>query len=503
MNDTHVTGDPLAMPDMPDMPTTEADARALRYSRRIADLPCPKGQPWVGNALQLSGRQMHQKFTGWVREFGPMFRLDVFGNPIVIVADSATVQGVLKERPEVFRRSGSLKTIMHELNIGGVITAEGDAWRKQRKLVMSGLSAEVIRNFFPTMRFMTERMMDRWKSRLAAGKPVDLRRDLKAMALDVIVGLAMGHDIDAVNDDGSPLQRNIDNIFQRLGQRTTAAFPYWRHFRLPVDRAADRSSTEVEASVREFVRDTRARMAQQRDLQQKPGNMLEAMIVAAEDPGSGFTDEELIDNAVLSVIGGEDTTANSIAWMIHLLAQHPQAAAALTSEVDAVLGDDTLVRDWEAMKRFDYLEATFSEAQRLRSVAPYVGVTSNIDCVVADTFIPKNTAIVVATAGEGLDEAQFPDNASFQPGRWIFEQRPPRERDPARKLFPFGSGPRLCPGRFLALTEIKMVVSMIMRNFELELDVHAPPVKEVLNFFMAPSSLPVRIRLRTPPGAAR
>lgn len=478
------------------------DTPALNYSRGIQDLPGPKGQPWVGNALQLSGRQMHQKFTAWVREFGPMFRLEVFGNPIVIVSDAPTVQAVLKERPEVFRRSGSLKTIMQELDIRGVITAEGDAWRKQRKLVMSGLSAEVIRNFFPTMRFMTERMMDRWKHRLAQGLPVDLRRDLKAMALDVIVGIAMGHDIDAVNDEGGPLQRSIDAIFQRLGQRTTAAFPYWRHVRLPVDRAADRASAQIAASVQGFVRDARARMAQQRQLHEKPGNMLEAMIAAAEDPASGFTDEELMDNAVLSVIGGEDTTANSIAWMLHLLAQHPAAAAALTAEVDAVLGEDTLIRDWELMKRFDYLEATFSEAQRLRSVAPYVGVTSNIDCVVSDTLIPKNTAIVVATAGEGLDEGQFPDPAAFSPERWIFEQRPPRERDPARKLFPFGSGPRLCPGRFLALTEITMVVSMILRNFELELDTKAPPVREVLNFFMAPSSLPVRIRLRTPPGAA-
>lgn len=475
---------------------------APTHARTIADLPGPKGHPYVGNALQLSGRQMHRQLTAWVRQFGPMFRLTVFGNPIVIIADGATANSVLRERPDGFRRSGGLKTIMNELHIGGVFTAEGDAWRKQRKLVMSGLNVEVIRNFFPTMVAMTERMLDRWKAMLAQGRPVDLRRDLKAMALDTIVGLAMGHDIDAVNHDGNPLQRDIDNMFQRLGQRTTASFPYWRHVRLPVDRAAERSSADIERSVLEFIRNTRARMEQQRHLQKKPANMLEAMIAASDDPESGFTDGELVENAVLSVIGGEDTTANSIAWMIHLLAQNPAAAAALTAEVDGVLGEGTLIREWEQMKQFTYLEAAHSETQRLRAVAPYIGLTSNADCVVADTFIPKNTAVIVATAGEGLDETRFPDNERFQPERWVLDGRPEREHDPSRKLYPFGSGPRLCPGRFLALTEIKMVVSMIMRNFELELDAGAPPPKELLNFFMAPSSVPVRLRLRVPPAGA-
>jgi cytochrome P450 len=182
--------------------------------------------------------------------------------------------------------------------------------------------------------------------------------------------------------------------------------------------------------------------------------------------------------------------------MLILLAQNPAAAAALTAEVDAVLGDATLIRDWDMMKQFPYLEAAHSEAQRLRAVAPYIGLVSNTDCVVGDTFIPKNTAVIVSTAGEGLEEAQFPQHEQYRPERWIFEQRPPKEEDPSRKLFPFGGGARLCPGRFLALTEIKIVVSMIMRHFELVPDADAPPAKQVLNFFMAPSSVPVRLKLR-------
>ena len=95
-----------------------------------------------------------------------------------------------------------------------------------------------------------------------------------------------------------------------------------------------------------------------------------------------------------------------------------------------------------------------------------------------------------------MDEAHFPQHQLFQPERWISEQKLQREDDPSRKVFPFGGGPRLCPGRFLALIEIKVVVSMIMRNFDLEFDTSAPPVTQVMNFFMSPSAVPVRLKLR-------
>lgn len=471
-------------------------ASTLKYSRTIADLPGPKAQPFLGNVAQMDKRQVHLTIAKWIREYGPIFRFNVFGKSIVVVSDHTVVAGLLRERPDAYRRSEGGTRIMKELKIAGVFTAEGEDWRKQRKLVMRGLNAEVVRNFFPTMVFMTERMLDRWKKALAEGKPVDLHRDLKAMSLDIIVGIAMGHDIDALNNDGNQLQRDIDNLFQRLGSRGAANFPYWRYFKLPADRAADKSAAGVEEAVANFIKSTRERMQKNPQLMLKPSNMLEAMIATSDDPDSDFTDQELIGNAITSVVGGEDTTANSIAWMINLLAHNPDAAAKLTAEVDAVMGDNPLVREWEKMTQFPYLEASHSETQRLRPVGPVFGLKNNADCVIADTLIPKDTAIFASTMGAGLNEAHFPRTELFQPERWIFEQKPLETDDPMKKLFPFGGGPRLCPGRFLALTEIKMVVSMLMHNFELELDTTAPPVKQLMNFFMVPSAVPVRLKLR-------
>lgn len=469
----------------------------FKYSRTMADLSGPKGLPVLGNMLKMTGHQWHLTLAQWVRDFGPLFKVTVPNGAIVVIADRTTAGTMLRERPDQFRRMGGLKMVMGELNISGVFVAEGADWHRQRRLVMGGLNAEVIRNFFPKMSLMAERLLQRWKTALAEGRPIDLRRDLKAFALDVIVGLAMGHDLDVVNHDGSELQHDVDNMFRRLGARSFALFPYWRHFKLPADREADKSAENIEHSVIGFIKNTRERMAQQPQLREKPTNMLEAMIAASDNPDSDFTDEDLVTNAILSVIGGEDTTANSMAWMINLLAQNPAAAAALTAEVDAVLGDAPLAHEWDLMKQFAYLDAAHSETQRLRTVAPFIGVVANEDSVIADTFFPKNTTFIISTSAEGLDETQFPENDVFRPERWIFDHKPQKDENPVRKLIPFGDGPRVCPGRFLAMTEIKLVISMIMRNFELEFDTRAPPVQQVMNFFMGPSAVPVRLKLRT------
>jgi cytochrome P450 len=481
----------------------ELDSNRLDYKRTLADLPGPKPLPLFGNIFQMGGQQVHLTLENWIRQYGPAFRFRIYDIPVLVIADHVQITRILRDRPAAFRRSAGTSNIMKELKVDGVFSAEGEDWRKQRKLVMRGLNAEVVRNYFPNMVRLTECMLARWKTTLQQGRQIDLHRDLKAMALDTVVGIAMGYDLGALNNDGNQLQRDIDNIFAALGRRSAAWFPLYRHIKLPIERAAEKSAVDIEKKVAEFIQATRKRMEEQPQLRQKPGNMLEAMIAASEDSDSNFTDKELIGNAITNVVGGEDSTANSIAWMINQLAHNPEAAAKLAAEADAVLGGESVASDWDMMSRFPYLEATHSESQRLRAVSPLTVVVSNEDCVVGDIFVPKDTTIFLSLISAGLDEMQFPQRDAFMPERWIFDEKPDEADDPARKLFPFGGGPRLCPGRFLALTEIKIVVSMLMRNFELELDHNAPPVKQIMNFFMVPDSVPVRLKLRSKPGESR
>jgi cytochrome P450 len=127
---------------------------------------------------------------------------------------------------------------------------------------------------------------------------------------------------------------------------------------------------------------------------------------------------------------------------------------------------------------------------RLKPVAPFLGLETNREVEIGGVLVPERTPVLVITRHAGMDPVDFPEPEAFRPERWLGEKRAAAD-DPARKLFPFGGGPRFCPGRYLALAEIKMAMSMVTRNFKLEVRPGAEPVRELFTFTMTPSSLPV------------
>jgi cytochrome P450 len=133
---------------------------------------------------------------------------------------------------------------------------------------------------------------------------------------------------------------------------------------------------------------------------------------------------------------------------------------------------------------------------RLKPVAPFMAAEPIVDTQIGGVLAPAGTVLflLLRTAAEregGLDQPQY-----FMPERWLGEGAAGFAADPSRKLFPFGGGPRFCPGRFLAMAEIKMVMSMLLRNFTFTLDPDAPPVEECFTFTMTPSALPLVLRAR-------
>ncbi|MEO8118114.1 MAG: cytochrome P450 [Rhodoferax sp.] len=109
--------------------------------------------------------------------------------------------------------------------------------------------------------------------------------------------------------------------------------------RTAADRQLERSLAEVKVAVEGFIAQTRARPQSSPTLREQPGNLLEAMIVAADQADSGMDDQQVAGNVLTLLLAGEDTTANTIAWMIHLLWRNQASLARATEEVRRVCGD--------------------------------------------------------------------------------------------------------------------------------------------------------------------
>ena len=454
---------------------------------RIRDLPGPRGLPLLGNALQIETTRLHQIAEGWSRIYGEKFRIRTPGREFMVVANPDVIAGVLRDRPDGFQRTPRLNAIAREMGFGGVFSANGEQWRRQRPMVMAGFDPGRTKAYFPALVKVTSRFARRWQRAAAAGAAIDLQADLMRYTVDVTAGLAFGADINTIESDTDVIQQHLDKILPSLFKRLFAPFPTWRWLR---NRSVDKHVNALQSAVAQFIAQARARMAANPALRSQPANLIEAMIAARDTEGSGVDDADVAGNVLTMLLAGEDTTANTLAWMIYLLSRHPEA---LRRARDEVAGKN--LAKYEEVSALPYLDACINETMRLKPVAPILMLEPIRDTKLGEVELPAGTLIMCLMRAGATDERRFPDAQTFEPERWLSGAPASSAK---RVAMPFGAGPRLCPGRYLAILEMKMVMAMLLSQFEIE-GVTTPDggeAREHLAFTMSPVGLRLRLRSR-------
>jgi cytochrome P450 len=466
--------------------------------REIDDLPGPPGLPLLGNMLQIDKVHIHQQVEAWARKYGPFFRFRLGRERLLVVADHVAMGIVLRDRPEGFRRTKRLRDVASEMGLaGGVFGAEGDAWRSQRKMVMAGFDPRHLRAYFPSLIKVSRRLEGRWQKAAASRAPIDLQADLMRFTVDAISGLAFGADVNTLESDDDVIQRHLDKIFPAMFRRLFSPLPLHHWWKTAADRQLERSVAEVNTAIEGFIAAARARLAADPELRTAPRNLLEAMLVAADDAGSGITDVEVSGNVMTMLLAGEDTTANTLAWAIWLLHTHPACLQRARAEVDALAGDPAT---WtpERFASLVYLEACANETMRLKPVAPTLILQALRDTTIADIRVPARTLIFGAMRSDSMRDTYFDNAERFEPDRWL-HATPGREAGSASRVsMPFGAGPRVCPGRQLAMLEMKIALATLLGRFEIDSVATADGGEpdERMSFTMTPAGLVMRLRER-------
>lgn len=466
--------------------------------RQISDLPGPRGLPFFGNALQIERGRIHQTVEGWAREFGPLFQMTLGKRRLLVVADPELLSTLMKDRPDGFRRSPLSSAIGREMGLPqGVFSAEGESWRLQRRMVMASFSPGHVRAYLPTLVKVTQRLQQRWHKAAQSGSSINLQADLMRYTVDGIAGLAFGKDVNTLQSGEDVIQRHLDQILPTVFARAFSLFPYWRWFKTAKDRQLDASVATVNTTINGYIAQARDQLRAQAASGTPARNLLEAMIIAADQPGSGITDTELAGNVLTMLLAGEDTTANTLAWMIWLLKQNPAALKRLQDEVRSKApsaADFTI----DMMDSLEYLDACCSETMRLKPVAPFIPLQALRDTEVAGVAVHKNDMVWGVLRHASVSEPFFPDPQAFKPERWLADSPQPLSNEAKRTTLPFGAGPRMCPGRYLALLEMKMAMAMLVASFEID-QVSTPdnlPPRELMAFTMNPVGLSLRLKLR-------
>lgn len=446
----------------------------------VSSVPGPRGNLVLGNIRQVPHSQTHLILEQWADEYGPIYRIRFGHMPMLVVSDPDLVRDALKRRPDDFRRLRTMARVLREMGVAGVFAAEGDDWRRQRRLIMPAFKRTRMVAALPSIQRMVARLRDLWRREHGVAR--NIRGDYARFTADTAAMVAFGVDLNTI-EGTSALRANIDTVFSEVGRRIRSPIPYWRYMKRSRDRACDRAMAELDRTVRDILRAPR--------IDAERTTLLDGMRDARleEDDKRGLSEDELVANIFTMLLAGEDTTASALAWMTDALARHPEVQTRMRDEVVQVLGDHGTLESIEQADRLPYVTAVFRESLRLRSPAPFIYLEAARPVRLGALDLPEGLPVVLLTRCASLRDDQFDDARAFRPERWLDIDKQPAA------YAPFGGGPRLCPGLHLSLLEAQCVMGMLLSNFEVTASESDPPDERV-GFTMQPKRMSITLSAR-------
>jgi cytochrome P450 len=459
-----------------------------------AMLQGPKGLPLLGNLLQMDAEKPHVTLRKWSETYGPIFRFSLGTKRFVAITDHLAIQELLRDRPERVRRMRSMQEVIDEIVGIGLFSAEGEAWRRQRHLTTTAFNWTSLQQDFAQVQTVTHRLLRVLEIRAATREPFEILQDFMKYAVDVTTWLSTGRDVNTLETVGEDFQRDLEHGFPAISRRINSPFPYWRYVKFGRDRVLDRALNRLRARVQEMVAMRREEQAQAGNGNGTGAGLLDALINARDEQGLPLKEEEIFGNILTILTAGEDTTAYSLAWTIVFMTTSQDVQRRMREEAEQVLGKTETAESFADVQRLAFIEAVTLEAMRLKPVAPFLFLEANEDLDVLGTRIPKGMNLVAMTSFDALAEENFTFAKEFRPERWLDAERPSDWKHNVRAFMPFGGGTRVCPGRTLAMVEMKSVLAMICCHFQVVRPEEAGAVAERFTFSVAPDHLQVILR---------
>ncbi len=390
------------------------------------------------------------------RRYGDVFRMRAGPYVTHTLAHPEHVKHVLLDRQKNYPRSW----VYDRTKVGpgeGLVTTEGDAWRRLRRMSQPAFHAERVAAQAGMMTAMTDAMLGRWREHASrGGGPLDVAEEFMGLTLR-IAGLAlMGIDLEGQAPRVAPaVTTALEYVEHRLNHRL------YPHPVVPTPRNLRfrRAMRTLDGVVYEII------AARRREPRRDTGDLL-SMLLAARDEatGEGLSDRELRDQVFTFLIAGYETTAVALAWTTFVLSGHSEADRRLREEVAGVLGGRTPTVD--DLPRLAYTRRVIEEALRLYPPVYAVARDAREGDEIGGYHIPAGSTIILSPYITHRHPEFWPDPDDFDPERFTPERTSGR---PRFAWFPFLGGPHQCIGQEFAMMELLLVVAMVAQAVHLRL----------------------------------
>ena len=399
--------------------------------------PGPRGWPLFGNLYPFAGAPL-AFFQRVARDYGDVARFPIGRRSVVLFANPSTVDTLLVQRRDDLIHDVVTRELSSALG-EGLLTAEGEVWKRQRKLIAPSFTPKQIARYADAMVDVSLQHLP-----LADG-PRDIHHDFTAVTLDIVVrtlfGAAPSEEATAVG----PLLDRLMGAFERENRTAWRLAPKW----VP---AAHRRT--VNDAVAELDRVLGRLVARARAAGVDDGTLLGRLLAARDDDGRGMDDRQLRDELLTIFLAGHETTALALSYSAWLLAEHPEVQQQVHEELDAVLGGRRpTAADARALP---ILDSVVKEALRLYPPAWAFGREPTSAFDVDGHPVHPGDQLIVSPWVLHRDPRWWIGADRFRPVRW---RNGEADAAPKGAYLPFGGGPRVCVGQHFAMLELVLVLA--------------------------------------------
>jgi cytochrome P450 len=426
-------------------------------------LPARKGHWFLKNSLDIKN-----DLIGFADEnrkhYGEIFRADVLSHSLCFTTNPDHVKYILQENNRNYVKSFGYEILKVFLG-NGLLTSEGDFWRKQRRLAQPAFHREKLAAITGQMAASTEKLVQKWKNKFKSGAVINIADEMNEVTLDIVAEALFGAN---VSDHLEEIREaiSISNHFAMNRIKRAVRIPLW--FPTPENISFNAASKKLDRIIYGIIEKRRKTKGEHNDLL----SML--MEAKDEETGESMSDLQLRDEVMTIFIAGHETTAIALSWLWYLLSENPGEEEKLRREVMPLNGKTLSFEDIPKLK---YTKQVVEETLRLYPPAWIVGRRPMEDDEVGGFLLPRGINVLMLTYLVHRHPAYWENPEKFDPERFS-----PQKAGIIHKYsyFPFGGGPRLCIGNNFAMMEAQVIVATILRHFRLKKAQDTAPVMEPL-----------------------
>nr|CAG8449385.1 2170_t:CDS:2 [Entrophospora candida] len=428
------------------------------YLSPLHKIPGPPSENILfGNLLNFMNSDVGKPHLDWKKKYGGIIVYHGFLNqPFVLLTDPKYYPQILTsyEFTKAKSMSANLKIITGE----GILFAEGDQHKRQRKMMNPAFSVTNLKEMLPTIINAASKLNDALNDLIGdqnEKRITNINSYTSKVTLDVIGLVAAAYEqmFDTKLTFKSFMLMILSNKFKWI-----RSLPFEENIKLA------KSIKVTEKFSLELIEE-RQKQAQLKKLEGK--DLLSLLININQDlpPEEKMSESELKYQIMTFLAAGHETTGIALAWALYLLAKHPEVQDHLRQELLEASSDPDLETSFDKMNSLEYLNCVFKETMRIIPPVPAIARSCETDTTIDGYFIPKETPIIVSLYAVHHDSKIWgEDHDKFEPSRWLNPKLTSEINN--YNYLPFLTGPRSCIGYKLATIEFKIILFSLIKNFK-------------------------------------